>query len=102
MLATPNLAHRPDATRPTTPASKMSIRHLAFYYGGFRTLKDVSLEIADQFVTASIGPSGCGKSTSLRALNRMYSLYPNQRAEGEVIRDGKRIRRLGRGLNRLR
>ena len=102
MLATPNLAHRPDATRPTTPASKMSIRHLDFYYGGFRALKDVSLDIADHCVTAFIGPSGCGKSTLLRALNRMYSLYPNQRAEGEICFNGENILDARTDLNLLR
>jgi len=102
MLATPNLAHRPDTTRPTTPASKMSIRHLDFYYGGFRALKDVSLDIADHCVTAFIGPSGCGKSTLLRALNRMYSLYPNQRAEGEIRFNGENILDARTDLNLLR
>src|SRR5690242_17790790 len=102
MLATPNLAHRPDATRSTTPASKMSIRHLDFYYGGFRALKDVSLDIADHRVTAFIGPSGCGKSTLLRALNRMYSLYPNQRAEGEIRFNGENILDARTDLNLLR
>ena len=102
MLATPNLAHRPDATRPTTPASKMFIRHLDFYYGGFRALKDVSLDIADHCVTAFIGPSGCGKSTLLRTFNRMYSLYPEQRAEGEVVLDGENLLDASVDINLLR
>ncbi len=70
------------------PPSKMSVRKLNFYYGKFHALKDVSLEIAEKKVTAFIGPSGCGKSTLLRVFNRMFELYPEQRAEGEVLMDG--------------
>jgi len=66
----------------------MSVRKLNFYYGKFHALKDVSLEIAEKKVTAFIGPSGCGKSTLLRVFNRMFELYPEQRAEGEVLMDG--------------
>jgi phosphate transport system ATP-binding protein len=64
------------------------VRKLNFYYGKFHALKDVSLEIAEKKVTAFIGPSGCGKSTLLRVFNRMFELYPEQRAEGEVLMDG--------------
>ena len=60
--------------------SILSIRNLNFFYGDFRGLKDVSLDIAKNRVTAFIGPSGCGKSTLLRTFNRMYDLYPGQRA----------------------
>ena len=70
---------------------KLQIRNLQFYYGGFHALKDISLDIPERMVTAFIGPSGCGKSTLLRTLNRMYSLYPDQRAEGEVIMDGENL-----------
>jgi phosphate transport system ATP-binding protein len=67
---------------------KVDIKDLSFYYGTNRALKDVTLPIYDRKVTAFIGPSGCGKSTLLRVLNRIYELYPGQRAEGEVFLDG--------------
>ncbi len=70
---------------------KLRIRNLNFYYGGFHALKNVSLDIAERKVTAFIGPSGCGKSTLLRTFNRMYSLYPDQRAEGEILMDGENL-----------
>ena len=66
-------------------------RDLNFYYGKFQALKNISLPIAEKKVTAFIGPSGCGKSTLLRVFNRMYELYPEQRAEGEVTVDGETI-----------
>jgi phosphate transport system ATP-binding protein len=72
-------------------APKIEIRSLNFYYGATRALNDVSLDIADRAVTAFIGPSGCGKSTLLRVLNRMYALYPDQRAVGEVRIGGEDI-----------
>ena len=71
-----------------TEAPKLSVRNLNFYYGGFHALKNISLDIPEKRVTAFIGPSGCGKSTLLRTFNRMYELYPEQRAEGEIIMDG--------------
>src|SRR5207253_7485859 len=86
---------------PTT-AAKMSIRGLDFYYGKFHALKHVNLEIAERRVTAFIGPSGCGKSTLLRTLNRMYSLYPGQRAVGEIVFNGRNILEAGVDLNTLR
>ena len=67
---------------------KVDIKGLSFYYGANRALKDVTLPVYDRKVTAFIGPSGCGKSTLLRVLNRIYELYPGQRAEGEVFLDG--------------
>jgi len=67
------------------PPSKLRVRNLNFYYGGFRALKSINLEIPEKRVTAFIGPSGCGKSTLLRTLNRMFELYPEQRAEGEIL-----------------
>ena len=70
---------------------KMNVRDLNFYYGKFQALKNISLPIAEKKVTAFIGPSGCGKSTLLRVFNRMYELYPEQRAEGEVTVDGENI-----------
>jgi phosphate transport system ATP-binding protein len=74
-----------------TENAKVDIRQLSFYYGGNKALKEVSVPLYDRKVTAFIGPSGCGKSTLLRVLNRIYELYPNQRAEGEVILDGENI-----------
>jgi phosphate transport system ATP-binding protein len=71
-----------------TEAAKLSVRNLNFYYGSFHALKNISLDIPEKRVTAFIGPSGCGKSTLLRTFNRMYELYPEQRAEGEILMDG--------------
>ncbi|HUN93074.1 MAG TPA: phosphate ABC transporter ATP-binding protein PstB [Burkholderiaceae bacterium] len=70
-------------------ASKVSVRNLNFYYGKFHALKNVNLDIPERKVTAFIGPSGCGKSTLLRVFNRMYALYPEQRAEGQILIDGE-------------
>lgn len=70
---------------------KINIKNLNVWYGDFHALKDISLTIPTGRVTAFIGPSGCGKSTLLRVLNRMYALYPGQRAEGEVMLDGENI-----------
>ena len=81
---------------------KVSIRDLTFYYGDSLALKSISVPLYAHQVTAFIGPSGCGKSTLLRVLNRMYDLYPNQRAEGEVILDGVNILRPEQDLNLLR
>ncbi len=74
-----------------TEKSKVSVRNLNFYYGSFQALKNIHLEIPERKVTAFIGPSGCGKSTLLRVFNRMFELYPEQRAEGEVTLDGEDI-----------
>ena len=70
---------------------KVDIRNLDFFYGDYKALKGINLGLALNRVTAFIGPSGCGKSTLLRVLNRMYDLYPGQRAEGEVLLDGENI-----------
>ena len=70
---------------------KLQIRDLNFYYGAFHALKNITLDIPERRVTAFIGPSGCGKSTLLRTFNRMYSLYPGQRAEGEILMDGENL-----------
>ena len=80
----------------------IEIRNLNFFYGTFKGLKNVNLDIAENKVTAFIGPSGCGKSTLLRTLNRMYSLYPGQRAEGEINFDGQNILDAKQDLNLLR
>jgi phosphate transport system ATP-binding protein len=74
-----------------TGPPKIEIRALNFFYGELQSLHNINLTLADRSITAFIGPSGCGKSTLLRVLNRMYALYPNQRAEGEVLIDGKDI-----------
>jgi phosphate transport system ATP-binding protein len=74
-----------------TAAPKVMIRNLDFFYGSTQALRSVNLDLADQRVTAIIGPSGCGKSTLIRVLNRIYDLYPDQRATGEVLLDGENI-----------
>jgi phosphate transport system ATP-binding protein len=81
---------------------KIVIRHLNFYYGNSHALKDISLTLFKNTVTAFIGPSGCGKSTLLRVLNRMYDLYPGQRSDGEVVFDGENILAPKQDLNLLR
>jgi phosphate transport system ATP-binding protein len=70
---------------------KIQVKNLNFYYGKFHAIKSVTLDIQERRVTAFIGPSGCGKSTLLRTFNRMYALYPEQRAEGEIIMDGENL-----------
>ena len=94
----PEAAPKAVARTPT----KIAARHLDFYYGRFHALKNINLEIAERRVTAFIGPSGCGKSTLLRTLNRMYSLYPGQRAVGEIVFNGRNILEPGIDLNMLR
>jgi len=74
-----------------TLAPKLKVRDLNFYYGSFHALRRVSLDISGNKVTAFIGPSGCGKSTLLRTMNRMFELYPEQRAEGEILMGGENI-----------
>src|ERR1700685_3036384 len=83
----------------TTPAAhvivekpaKLAARNLDFFYGDYRALKSINMDVAEKHVTAIIGPSGCGKSTLLRIFNRIYSIYPKLRAEGEVILDGENV-----------
>ncbi len=82
--------------------ARVSIKNLNFYYGATHALKNINIDYADRKTTAMIGPSGCGKSTLLRILNRMYDLYPGQRAEGEVIIGGQNIIAPGMDLNQLR
>jgi phosphate transport system ATP-binding protein len=89
-----------DTTTALTNA--LEVRNLNFFYGKFQGLKDVNLNIAERKVTAFIGPSGCGKSTLLRTLNRMYSLYSGQRAEGEILFYGQDILDKKQDLNLLR
>ena len=85
------LPGRRAAQDPSALAAKLRIRELSFYYGDYQALKGITLDVPENRVTAFIGPSGCGKSTLLRTFNRMYSLYPEQRAEGEVILDGVNV-----------
>ena len=80
----------------------LEIRNLNFFYGSFHSLKNINLDIQENSVTAFIGPSGCGKSTLLRTLNRMYDLYPGQRAEGQIIFKGENILNPKQDLNLLR
>jgi len=81
---------------------KVSVKDLKFYYGTTLALKGVTIPLYKNKVTAFIGPSGCGKSTLLRILNRIYELYPNQHAEGQVLVDGKNILDKDQDLNLLR
>ncbi len=81
---------------------RIAVRNLNFYYGDFRGLKDISLDFYDRQVTALIGPSGCGKSTLLRTFNRIYSLYPEQRADGEILLDGQNVLSPSIDVNELR
>jgi phosphate transport system ATP-binding protein len=81
---------------------KLDIQNLDFFYGKTRALKSVSMSVARNSVTALIGPSGCGKSTLLRTLNRMYALYPGQKASGRIMLDGDDILRPGVNLAMLR
>ncbi len=81
---------------------KISVRNLKFYYGDTMALKGINLPLYANNVTSFIGPSGCGKSTLLRVLNRMYDLYPKQRAEGEVLLDGQNLLDPRQDLNLLR
>lgn len=95
----------PDALpiEPNPRAEKISVRNLNFYYeDGVQALKNISMPVFERSVTALVGPSGCGKSTLLRIFNRTYSLYPGQRAEGEVLLDGQNILKQRHDLGELR
>ena len=87
---------------PAGERPKLSVRNLSFHYGGFQALRNITLDIPEHTVTAFIGPSGCGKSTLLRTLNRMYDLYPGQRAEGSIMYRGRNILEEGQDVNMLR
>lgn len=86
----------------TPPVAQIQVRHLDFHYGNTQALKNVTLDIYRNRVTALIGPSGCGKSTLLRTINRIYDLYPGQRASGEVCVDGQNILAAGVDTIQLR
>ncbi|MCO5108048.1 MAG: phosphate ABC transporter ATP-binding protein PstB [Burkholderiaceae bacterium] len=91
-----------NSASPTVPAPVIEVRNLSFFYGKFQGLTGVSLDIARNRVTAFIGPSGCGKSTLLRTFNRMFDLYPNQRAVGEIRFNGRNILEPSQDVNLLR
>jgi phosphate transport system ATP-binding protein len=90
------------AANPGSQEEKIAVRNLNFYYGNHKALKNVNVSLYTRMVTAFIGPSGCGKSTLLRILNRIYDLYPHQRAEGEVLLDKNNILAPNQDLNYLR
>ena len=90
------------AKAPSANKDKVTMRGLNFYYGENHALKEINMALYEGQVTAFIGPSGCGKSTLLRVLNRMYDLYPGQRAEGEVLLDGENILSKSLDVNLLR
>jgi len=91
----------PSAAAAALPP-KLRVRNLNFYYGAYQALHNITLDIPENRVTAFIGPSGCGKSTLLRTFNRMYSLYPDQRAEGEVLLDNLNLIEVARDLPLVR
>jgi phosphate transport system ATP-binding protein len=91
-----------DIVSSAPPATKIKVDNLQFFYGTFQGLKNINLDILERRVTAFIGPSGCGKSTLLRTLNRMYDLYPGQRAEGRIMMNGKNVLDKDQDLNLLR
>jgi phosphate transport system ATP-binding protein len=90
------------ADKAAADSVELSARNFNFYYGKFHALKNVNLDILRNRVTAFIGPSGCGKSTLLRTFNRMYDLYPDQRAEGELLLNGQNMLDRSVDLNDLR
>lgn len=97
-LTKQTMADMPD----NMPPAKITIRDLDFYYGVFKALKNINIDIPEKNVTAFIGPSGCGKSTLLRTFNRMYDLYPSMHAEGQITLDGKNILAKEMDVNLLR
>ncbi len=105
-----SLAVHTDVKEPVASPSRaaapleerVSVRRLNFHYGAHRALADIDVNLYRNKVTAFIGPSGCGKSTLLRVINRIYDLYPNQSAEGEVILDGENILLPSQDVNLLR
>jgi phosphate transport system ATP-binding protein len=97
---------RPEVAQRAEPAIehrvKLQVRNLDFFYGSYHALKSITMDVPERRVTAFIGPSGCGKSTLLRVFNRMYSLYPEQRAQGEVIMDGENLLTTKRDVSLIR
>ena len=101
-VARPGMGGMHAASAAVLNPARIAMRNLDFYYGSNKALKGVTLDLPAKQVTGMIGPSGCGKSTLLRVLNRMYDLYPGQRAEGEVMMDGQNIIAPDVDLNDLR
>ena len=91
-----------SSPRAHAPQPKLAVRALDFHYGDVQALRHIDLDVAERQVTALIGPSGCGKSTLLRVFNRIYAMYPKQRASGQVLLDGHDILDPGYPQNRLR
>jgi phosphate transport system ATP-binding protein len=96
------MTNAPSKDAMTTIPAKLKASDLSFYYGNSQALRSIQLDVLEKKVTALIGPSGCGKSTLLRIFNRIYSIYPGQRAEGQVLLDGQNILDKGYSLNVLR
>src|SRR3954462_15186314 len=101
-IPSPVMASEGAAAATANLREKIAIRDLSFYYGDSIALKKLNMSLYEHQVTAFIGPSGCGKSTLLRILNRMYDLYPGQRAVGDVLMDGANILAPSVDLNLLR
>jgi phosphate transport system ATP-binding protein len=91
-----------DIVSSAPPATKIKVENLQFFYGAFQGLKNINLDVLERRITAFIGPSGCGKSTLLRTFNRMYDLYPGQRAEGHILMNGRNVLDKSQDLNLLR
>ncbi|NCN23082.1 MAG: phosphate ABC transporter ATP-binding protein [Gallionellales bacterium CG_4_10_14_3_um_filter_54_96] len=91
-----------NIVKPKVTTPRVIVKDLNFYYGKAQALNNINLDIADKKVTAFIGPSGCGKSTLLRTFNRMYELYPKQKATGSIMLDGNNILDKNQDLNKLR
>ena len=102
LTESPKRAFGDPLSSAALPRDKIAIRDLHFFYKNFEALKGINLVLRDKAVTAFIGPSGCGKSTLLRVINRIYDLYPGQRATGEVLLDGRNILDPRQDLNLLR
>ena len=102
LLNPPPASAQTVAAAIVSPPPKLAVRNLNFLYGDSQALKNISLDIPEKQVSAIIGPSGCGKSTLLRVFNRIYAIYPNQRAIGEVMLDGDNILDTGYPVHKLR
>jgi phosphate transport system ATP-binding protein len=102
MALTISVERTPAGSARPPFVSKLQVKNLNFYYGNYLALKDVTLDIPEKMVTAFIGPSGCGKSTLLRTFNRMYALYPEQRATGQIMLDGENILDSGLDVSLIR
>jgi len=102
LLNPPPASAQTVAAAIVSPPPKLAVRNLNFLYGDSQALKNISLDFPEKQVSAIIGPSGCGKSTLLRVFNRIYAIYPNQRAIGEVLLDGDNILDTGYPVHKLR